>query len=77
MGWRGRPLLLLVSIIHVMLQVPLSTVLLILPMEELSMLLRVFLTKMIEPHMKASKLVSEKLTEKDLHLSRWLRLGRH
>ena len=47
---------------------------LILPVEELSMLLIVLLTQMMEVEVETNKLISEKLTKRDLHLSRWLGL---
>jgi len=64
---RVEPLVLLVSIVHIVLQVSLSAVLLILSIEERNMLLRILLVHMIEPQVKASKLISEILAEWNLH----------
>jgi len=69
-------LLLLISIIHVMLQVLNSTILLMLPMEELSMLLRMLLAQLIERQVEVDELISASLVERDLHLSSWLGLSR-
>ena len=48
------------------LRVPVSVVPLILPMEELNVLLGVLLAHMVEPQIKASKLVNKELVERNL-----------
>lgn len=53
------------------LEVPLAVVPLILPTEELNMLLGVLLIYLIKPQMEASKLISEKLMERSLLGFRW------
>ena len=61
--WRIGPREMFVGIIYMVLKVSLAMVPFILPTEELSMLLRVLLTHVIEPQMEASKLISKDLAE--------------
>ena len=64
--WRVRPPKVLIGIIHMVPEVPLAVVPLVLPTEEFSILLGALLTHLIEPHVEASKLISEKLAERSL-----------
>jgi len=65
-NWRVRPLEMLVGILHMLLEVLLLVVALILVTKELSMLLGVLLTHMIETQANASKLIRKELTKGEL-----------
>ena len=70
---KGRiwPLKMLVGIIYVVLKVTLPAVALIMPTEELCTCLEVLLAHLIEPQVKVSKLVSDKLAELELLWCQW------
>jgi len=63
------PLLLLIGIIHVMLKVPLSAIPLIVPADELSIILRVLFAHLIKELVEVTELIGEKVAERRLRRS--------
>ena len=61
MGGRVRPLVVLVSVVQMVLEVPLLAGPLIIATKELSVLLEVLLVHIIKPQVEASKLIRKEL----------------
>jgi len=68
--WRMGPLKMLLGVIHMVLKDLLAEVPLVLPTKELSVLLGVLLSQLIEPLVEVGELICEKLIERELLGSR-------